>query len=216
MSRTALTVQPGRSRPCRARRLSHAVHRQPDRAGAGARVRQAEARHHRAGSSIQDPVHSERRVLRQAHPRPRHCLARGDRLRPEAARGRCLRALQDRRSVAVLPDRSATSRVANSRLGALLEVLAEARARRRELPDRRARQARRADAHHPQQVNEEAATLWNQVVDVRIKRVDLPERTCRRSTAACRPSGSGRRPSSAPKARAPRAVSAAPPTARSP
>ena len=40
------------SRHCRRRRLSDAVHRQPDAAGARARIRQAEARHHRAGAAI--------------------------------------------------------------------------------------------------------------------------------------------------------------------
>ena len=65
-------AQPDRSRHRRRRRLFDAVHRQPDAAGAGSRIRQAEARHHRARPAIQDPVHPERRVLRQAHSRHRH------------------------------------------------------------------------------------------------------------------------------------------------
>ena len=47
--------------------------------------------------------------LRQAHSRPRHRVAGGDRLRPEAARGRRLCALPHHRSAAVLPVACATS-----------------------------------------------------------------------------------------------------------
>ena len=53
---------------------------------------------------LQAAADRQRRLPRQAHPRPRFAAARDHRVRPEAARGRCLRPLQDRRSAAVLPD----------------------------------------------------------------------------------------------------------------
>ncbi len=51
---------------------------------------------------------------------------------------------------------------ANSRLGAILEILAQASARRRELCDRGARQTRRADAHHSQSGQPGGGAFWHQ------------------------------------------------------
>ena len=110
----------------------------------------------------------------------------------EAARGRCLRALQDRRSIAVLPD-LANERVASARLGAVLEaslrrVLGADRAF-----DRGARQARVADADDPQsgQPGGDDPSASRSSMCASSASI-CPRPTCRRSTAACRPSGSGK------------------------
>ena len=76
---------------------------------------------HRAGAALQVPVHPECRVFRQAHPRHRHRLARGDRLRSEAARRRRLRALQIVDPLLFFQS-VRDERIANSRLGAILEA----------------------------------------------------------------------------------------------
>ena len=63
-----------------------------------------------------------------------------------------------------------------SRLGPIVEFDASPRAGRVHLPGSRARQARGPDeAHRVDQVNNEGEDFGLQVVDVRIKRVDLPE-----------------------------------------
>ncbi len=74
-------------------RLRHLVHGLSDPAGAGGAAGPAGARHHRARLALQDPADRQRDPYRQAHSRSRESGAGGDRLRPEAAGGRCLRAL---------------------------------------------------------------------------------------------------------------------------
>ena len=65
------------------------------------------------------------------------------------------------------------------------------------------------------QLDREAEGYGIEVVDVRIRRADLPEQpTARRSISACRPSASARPPSSAPRAARRRRRSAPRPTAR--
>ena len=176
MNRTALTFILILLGTRRGRRLSDAVHRQPDAAGARARIRQAEARHHRAGAALQDPLHPECRVLRQAHPRHRHRLARGDRLRQEAARGRCLRPLPDHRSACCSSRAWRDERIANSRaLARCSKPRSGACWAARALPtvvrDKREELMRTILS----QVNQEAKPFGVKIVDVRIKRVDLPE-----------------------------------------
>ena len=56
------------------------------------------------GLQLQDAADRQRDHDRQAHPRPRESGAGGDRLRPEAPRGRRLRALPHQGSAAVLSD----------------------------------------------------------------------------------------------------------------
>ena len=126
------------------RRLFVAVHRLSDAAGAGAPPRQAAAADHRARPARQGAVHRHRRLYRQAHPRPGIAAAGGDRLRPEAAGGRRLRALQNHRSAALLSDarfdpRRQFAACHSAQLGAA------ARARRSHLHPGGARPARRAD-----------------------------------------------------------------------
>ncbi len=62
------------------------------------------------GLQVQDPADRQRDLHRQAHPRSRESGAGSDRLRPEAARGRRLRALQDHRCRCGSTRRSARSR----------------------------------------------------------------------------------------------------------
>ena len=57
------------------------------------------------GPRLQDPLHPERRLLRQPHPGPRHQRPRGDAARRPAADRRRLRPLADRRRQPVPPRR---------------------------------------------------------------------------------------------------------------
>ena len=79
-----------------------AVHRASDAAGAGPAVRQPQADHHRARAAHEDPVHPERDLHRSPRARLRRDLGGDHPRRSEAARGRCVRALSDRRSAALL------------------------------------------------------------------------------------------------------------------
>ena len=87
------------------RRLRRSVHRLSDPPGAGGAAGPAGARGHRAGIAFQDPADRQRHPYRQAHPRSRKPGAGGDRLRPEALGGRCLRALPHQGPAEILPDR---------------------------------------------------------------------------------------------------------------
>ncbi len=64
---------------------------------------------------------------------------------------------------------------ANSQLADPAQFGAAPRARRGDLHPRRARPARRPDGAHPRPVDREAAAFGIEVVDVRIRRADLPE-----------------------------------------
>ena len=157
-------------------RLSLAVHRLSDAAGAGGAARPAGARRHRARPALQGAADRQRHLRRQAHPRSRKRRPGGHRLRPEAARGRCLRALSHHESAAVLSDRSAPIEGANSRLSTLLNsalrrVLGEATLTH-VVRDERA-QLDGAGARAAQQRGRRRSA--STVVDVRIRRADLPE-----------------------------------------
>ena len=92
-------AQSRRRRPCGARaggadhRLRLAVHRLSDRSGAGGAAGRADPRGDRARPELQDSAARQRHLGRQAHPRSGKSGPGGHRLRPEAAGGRCLRAL---------------------------------------------------------------------------------------------------------------------------
>ena len=132
----------------RDRRLRLALHRLPDPPGAGRSARPAGARRHRAGPALQDAADRQRDPYRQAHPRPRSAGAGSHRLRPEAARGRCLRALQDQRSAAVLPDGQHDRGRQLAALDACSTRRCAACSARRRFTQRGARRAPAADAAH--------------------------------------------------------------------
>ena len=89
---------------------SVAVHRLSDAARARGPARPAGARRHRAGPELQDAADRQRDLCRQAHPRSGKRRAGSDRLGPEAARGRRLRALPHQATRCCSISRSARSR----------------------------------------------------------------------------------------------------------
>ena len=85
--------------------LNAVYHRGRAREGDGAAVRPGARRQGAAGPRLQDPVHPERRLLRQPHPGPRHQRARGDAARRPPAHRRRLRPLAHLRRQPVPPRR---------------------------------------------------------------------------------------------------------------
>ena len=174
MNRGALTVFAVILGVRRARRLSHAVHREPDPAGAGARIRQAEARHHRPGLQykipfIQNVEFFDKRILDIDTASQEVIASDKKRLVVDAfARYRIMDPLL---FFQTLRD----ERIASARIGAVLEA-----SLRRVLGgssftavvrDKRESLMRTILS----QVNQEATPFGVKIVDVRIKRVDLPE-----------------------------------------
>ena len=130
---------------------------------------------HQAGPALEDPDRGERRLFRQAHPRPGYPTAGGDRVRPEAPGGRRLRALSDHRSAALLPDgaRRADGQVAagpDRRIRPCVAFWAPRRSR-----TWCATNVSSSMKLIATQVNDEGKEFGLEVVDVRIKRADLPE-----------------------------------------
>ena len=159
----------------RDRRLQLDVHRVADRTGAGGPARRAGPRRHRARPEFQGAVHRHRDLDRQAHPRSGKSVAGSDRLGSEAAGGRCLRALPHQGSAAVLPERRLDPGRQHRSLTTLLNaslrrVLGEVTFIQVVRDEREALMARIRD-----QLDKEADGYGIQVVDVRIRRADLPE-----------------------------------------
>ena len=126
------------------------------------------------GLQFQDPADRQRHPHRQAHPRSREPGAGSDRLRPEAARGRCLRALPHHRPLQFYQT-VGTVEGANSQLSILLNsalrrVLGEATLTQVVRDQREQLMARVRE-----QLDNEAQAFGIYIVDVRIRRADLPE-----------------------------------------
>ena len=131
----------------RDRRLHVAVHGAADRADHRAAVRQARRRRHRPRPALQGALEFGDQH-RQAHPRSGEPVAGSDRVRPEAARGRRLRALPHQGRAALLSERRLDPGRQHPAHHAL-ERGAAPRARRGHLHQRGARRPREADAAHP-------------------------------------------------------------------
>src|SRR5215813_13719091 len=156
------------------RGLRHAVHGLPDPSGAGGAAGQPAARHHRAGTSRQGSDFRQRHQHRQTHSRPGKPGAGGHRLGPEAAGRRRIRALSDQQRVEVLSDH----RNGRSRELAALDLAHSAL--RRVLGEATLTQVVRDQREHlmarvREQLDNEAQGYGIAVVDVRIRRADLPE-----------------------------------------
>ena len=165
---------------------------------------------HRAGPALQGAADRQRDLRStSASSISRIAGAGSDRLRPEAARGRCLRALPHHRSAAVLPDgrldRRAPTRSSSTLLNsALRRVLGEAT-----FTARGARRARRADGAHPRTARPRSRRPTASRSSTCASAAPIcRSRTARRSISACRPSVSARRPSSARRAASARRKSA--------
>ena len=183
------------------RRLQLAVHRRPDAAGAGGALRRAGARGHRARPVFQGAAHRQRHLLDKRILDLENPGAGGDRLRPEAARGRCLRPLPHRRSAALLSDGrldrgrqlAACRRCSTRRCAAC-----SARPRFTQVVrDERAAADGARSASSSTARRRPSASRWSTCASAA---PTCRSRTARRSISACRPSASARRPSSAPRA----------------
>ena len=177
------------------------VHRRPDPAGAGAALRRAGAGDPRAGPRLQAAADRQRRLLRQAHPRPRRAARRKS--SPPTRSGWWSMPSAATRSSDPLRFFQSVGTVAGRQFAALghPQLRGPPRARRIDLHPGGARRARAADVAHPPAGRSArratSASRWSTSASA------AP--TCRRPTArrcssACRPSASARRRRSAPRA----------------